>query len=140
MPLWQVYHPPAAYTAADRQRFAADVTDIYVRAGLPRFYVVVLFQEIEGSSFLVGGETAGTTVRVVVDHIARHAGDPTLRRLTSEAVGRVLALHTTDRGLSCEFHIDETPRDMWMIDGLSPPPSRSEAERLWVRENRPVPY
>lgn len=140
MPLWQVYHPPAAYTAQDKQRFAADVTDFYVRAGLPQFYVVVLFHEIDGSSFFVGGQTSNTTVRVVIDHIARHADNPTVRRLTGEAVGRRLASHTTDRGLSCEFHIDETPRDMWMIDGLSPPPSHSEAEQLWIRENRPVPY
>ncbi|MFB7113044.1 tautomerase family protein [Streptomyces sp. NPDC056190] len=40
----------------------------------------------------------------------------------------------------CEFHVDETPRDLWMTDGIAPPPPGSEAEKLWVQENRPVPY
>ncbi|WP_344640457.1 tautomerase family protein [Kitasatospora cystarginea] len=53
---------------------------------------------------------------------------------------RGIAPHTTERGLYCEFHVDETPRDLWMTDGVAPPPSGSEAEKLWVQENRPVPY
>ncbi|MGI5239282.1 tautomerase family protein [Dactylosporangium sp. CA-139066] len=57
-----------------------------------------------------------------------------------EGLSRLLAPHTVDRGLYYEFHIDETPRDLWMINGLWPPASGSEAEQLWVRENRPVPY
>jgi hypothetical protein len=45
-----------------------------------------------------------------------------------------------DRGYDWEIHIDETPIDFWTVQGLVPPPAESEAERLWARENRPVPY
>ncbi|MEU1596043.1 tautomerase family protein [Streptomyces sp. NPDC005708] len=45
-----------------------------------------------------------------------------------------------ERGLYVEFHVGETPRELWMVEGQVPPPRGSEAERLWVRENRPVPY
>ncbi|TMR88785.1 4-oxalocrotonate tautomerase [Nonomuraea basaltis] len=101
---------------------------------------VTLFHEVPRASFLVGGVPSDDTVRVVIEHIARHAEDSGLRERMSEALGRLLAAHTGDRGLHCEFHIDETPRDLWMIDGLCPPPTGSEAEQLWAQDNRPVPY
>ncbi|MCO6008314.1 tautomerase family protein [Actinoallomurus purpureus] len=140
MPLWNIYHPVGTYTARQKLEFAAEVTEFYVQRGLPKFYVVTLFHEIPESSFLVGAEPSTTTVRIVIEHIARHAKDPAARKQTAEILNRLLAPHTLDRGLHCEFHIDETPRDLWMIDGLWPPPTGSEAEQLWVRENRPFPY
>lgn len=140
MPLWQVYHPVGAYSEEQKRGFAEDVTQFYARFGLPKFYVVTLFHEVPRASFLVGGVPSDDTVRVVIEHIARHAEDSGLRERMSEALGRLLAAHTGDRGLHCEFHIDETPRDLWMIDGLRPPPTGSEAEQLWAQDNRPVPY
>ena len=44
------------------------------------------------------------------------------------------------KGLGWEFHVDETPRDLWMIDGLVPPPTGSDAEKAWVEEDRAIPY
>ena len=140
MPLWQVYHPVGAYSEEQKRGFAEDVTQFYARFGLPKFYVVTLFHEVPRASFLVGGVPSDDTVRVVIEHIARHAEDSGLRERMSEALGRLLAAHTGDRGLHCEFHIDETPRDQWMIDGLRPPPTGSKAEQLWAQDNRPVPY
>ncbi|MFG1949360.1 tautomerase family protein [Nonomuraea sp. NPDC048826] len=140
MPLWHVYHPPGAYSEQEKEKFAEDATGFYARFGLPRFYVVTLFHEVARGSFLVGGRPADDAVRVVIEHIARHAEDPGLRDRMNEALGRLLARHTLDRGLHCEFHVDETPRDLWMIDGLRPPPTGSDAEERWARENRPSPY
>ncbi|GAA0395934.1 tautomerase family protein [Streptomyces luteireticuli] len=140
MPLWHVHHPVGTYSAQQKREFAADVTEFYAGFGLPKFYVVVLFHEVPESSFFVGGEPSASTVRIVVEHIARHTEEPDRRKRTGEVLSRLLAPHTSDRGLSYEFHIDETPRDLWRIDGMEPPPSFSEAERLWARENRPVPY
>jgi Putative oxalocrotonate tautomerase enzyme len=34
----------------------------------------------------------------------------------------------------------ETPRELWMIDGFAPPPAGSDAEKLWAKENRAIPY
>ncbi|MEV7929970.1 MULTISPECIES: tautomerase family protein [unclassified Kitasatospora] len=140
MPLWHVYHPPGTYTPGQKQQLAADITGFYTRFGLPKFYVMTLFHEIGADSFHVGDQPAHDAVRIVVEHIARHTEDPDLRKRTREALAALLAPHTTGRGLYCEFHIDETPRDLWMINGIAPPPSQSEAEQLWARENRPIPY
>ncbi|WP_433184473.1 tautomerase family protein [Actinoallomurus sp. CA-150999] len=140
MPLWHVYHPPGTYTPQQKQQLADDIAGFYTGRGLPKFYVVTLFHEIDASSFYVGGEPSRNAVRFVIEHIARHAEDPAGRKRTGEALARLLAPHTKDRGLYYEFHVDETPRDLWMTDGIAPPPSGSEAERHWVRENRPIPY
>ncbi|MFI9275578.1 tautomerase family protein [Kitasatospora sp. NPDC052896] len=140
MPLWHVYHPPGAYSPVQKKQLADDITEFYARIGLPRFYVMALFHEVEASSFYVGGEPAQNAVRIVIEHIARHATDPAARRRTREALAALVAPHTTERGLYCEFHIDETAQDLWMMDGIAPPPARSEAEQRWARENRPVPY
>ena len=42
--------------------------------------------------------------------------------------------------LSWEHHIAETPRDLWRVNGLDAPPSNSEAEAMWTRENKPLPW
>jgi hypothetical protein len=47
-----------------------------------------------------------------------------------------LAPTMRERGLLWEFHVDETPRAYWSIEGFRPPPSGSEAELRWLRENR----
>src|SRR5258708_22585472 len=42
---------------------------------LPKFYVGVIFQEIPSDSFYIGGEPAGTFIRVSIEHIARTLSD-----------------------------------------------------------------
>lgn len=42
--------------------------------------------------------------------------------------------------LEWELHIYETPRDLWLIQGMEPPPSGSEAENSWKATNKPHPY
>lgn len=37
------------------------------------------------------------------------------------------------------IHIDETERRLWTLNGMSPPPFRSEDEKIWKHENRPIP-
>ena len=77
MPLWKVYHPVDAYTREDKHTFAKRITDIYSQVPLPKFYVVVVFQEVPQDSFYVGGESVRNFVRIPMDHIAR--------QMTSEA-------------------------------------------------------
>ncbi|MBF6140285.1 tautomerase family protein [Nocardia farcinica] len=139
-PLWHIYHPPATYTEADKQEFAQAVTRSYRSWGLPDFDVVVLFHEIAAADCFVGGRPADSTVRVVVEHLARQLEDPDMRRIMTEKLDTVMAPFTHDRGLHCEFHVDETPRDLWMIGGLHPPPAGSAAEKQWVAAGKPVPY
>jgi phenylpyruvate tautomerase PptA (4-oxalocrotonate tautomerase family) len=140
MPLWNVYHPVGAYTDQEKREFAHQVTSIYEAVGLPRFYVATLFHGVDRGSFYVGGEPVDDRVQVAIDHIARHADDPARRALVREQMCAVIQPFAAGKGLHWEFYIDETPRDLWMIDGFVPPPSGSDAEKLWARENRPIPY
>ena len=140
MPLWHVYHPVGAYTEQEKREFADRVTDLYEAVGLPRFYVVTLFHEVDRGSFYVGGEPVDDVVRFVVDHIARRLEDPGARAAARQRIGDTIQPFAAGKGLRWEFHIDETPKDLWMINGLVPPPGRSDAEKLWAKENRAVPY
>jgi phenylpyruvate tautomerase PptA (4-oxalocrotonate tautomerase family) len=140
MPLWNVYHPVGAFTEQEKRELADRITGVYEAAGLPRFYVVALFHEVDRGSFYVGGEPADDAVRIEIDHIARHSADAAGRESVRQRVSAVIAPFAAGKGLRWEFHIDETPRDLWMISGSVPPPSGSDTEKLWARENRPVPY
>jgi len=140
MPLWNVYHPVGAYSDEEKRDFAARVASDYEAAGLPRFYVVTIFHEVDRGSFYVGGEPVDDVVRVWIDHIARHAEDPAKRESVRSRISSVIQPFATEKGLRWEFHVDETPSDLWVINGLVPPPHGSDAERLWARENRAIPY
>ncbi|MEU6562727.1 tautomerase family protein [Nocardia nova] len=139
MPLWHIYHPADTYSDQDKQDFARDITALYTRFGLPDFYVVVLFREIDESSIYVAGRPARDTVRIVVEHLARHLDDPDMRRRSTQALDAVMQPYTGGRGLHWEFHTYESPRDLWMIAGQFPPDAGSEAEQAWARAGKPLP-
>lgn len=122
-----------------KKAFAKDITLKYTETvGIPEFYVVVSFREVPEEDFLVGGEPVGNFIRIFVDHVARQE-TPELRKWARDEFEKALVPHVKDRGFDWEWHIDETPIDLWQVQGLTPPPL-SEAERLWATENRPVPY
>ncbi|WP_250283838.1 tautomerase family protein [Frankia sp. CiP1_Cm_nod2] len=141
MPLWRIDHTEGIFTDEDKARLAESVTDHYARFGLPRFYVVVLFSETSASSFYVGGEPGTPAVRVSIDHIARTSPDEAARQRTAAWIGRILGpFMARIPGAHWEFHADETSRDLWLINGLVPPPEGSEAEQEWARSNLPSVY
>lgn len=45
-----------------------------------------------------------------------------------------------DRGLEWENHIYETPFDLWRVQGILAPPAKSEAEAVWIKENKATPW
>lgn len=141
MPLWNIHHTPEVFTPSEKEDLAAAITDRYAAIGLPRFYVVVLFHEVAPQNFFIGGANATTAVRIAIDHIARHASDSAHRARIAEwvraTVAPSLARHPD---LQWEFHVDDTSEEMWMINGLIPPPAQSEAERSWAEENRAAAY
>lgn len=141
MPLWAIHHTSGYFTAEDKRALASRITDHYQQAGLPRFYVVVIFNEIRSEDFYVGGESTSVGLRIVIDHIARHAADKQSRNGIAHWINSILLPYVRDRdGLHWEFHVDETSEDLWMINGLIPPPMGSEAEQRWVRDNAVSPY
>ena len=50
MPLWKVYHPVGAFTAEDKKALAKRVTEVYASIPIPKFYVVIIFEEIDRKS------------------------------------------------------------------------------------------
>jgi phenylpyruvate tautomerase PptA (4-oxalocrotonate tautomerase family) len=87
MPLWVFYHPPNTFTdPATKKALAKVLTDGYASVGLPRSYVVVLFQPIEPDSYYIGGvarpspdvpankpgpDSTRPFIRIKIEHFAR---------------------------------------------------------------------
>jgi phenylpyruvate tautomerase PptA (4-oxalocrotonate tautomerase family) len=141
MPLWHIYTPVDAYSADDKKAFAVALTRRYIEHGeMPKFYVNVLFHEIAAENVLVGGEPRNNFVRLVGTHIARRLPTPESRRWWMQICEEAIAPFVKDRGYDWEMHIDETPLELWQVQGLVPPPEKSEAEKLWLTKNKPVPY
>jgi len=136
MPLWTVYHSSGTYTAADKQAFAEAVVSLYPI--LPEFYVGTVFRELPADDFYIGGKPAGSFVRIAVDHIARQFSSDDMRQRWLNMVNAALEPFLGGRGFDWEMHVDETPSELWLIQGMRPPQPNSEGEKLWQAENRPV--
>ncbi|OOQ90314.1 hypothetical protein PEBR_06307 [Penicillium brasilianum] len=146
MPLWQIYHPPGTFEDnASKQAFVKDITEMYTSNGLPAFYVVVHFYKMDNSDVYLGGkpvtENEKPFVRVVITHIAVHLPDSDAVYLrTGSRLDKIVKPHILDKGYDLEYHVEETERRLWKINGLIPPPWKSAEEQLWVETNKPVPY
>ena len=142
MPMWNIHVPEGAYTKEQKKAFSNSITEVYVDfANLPRFYVVVIFHEQPADTVWVGGEPGNDFVRIAVDHIARRMPDSAdFKEMAMTAFEDALAPHVKDRGFRWELHIDETPLDLWRVNGITAPPAESEAEKEWARVNAAVPY
>jgi phenylpyruvate tautomerase PptA (4-oxalocrotonate tautomerase family) len=132
MPLWKVYQ--------DKKEFAEKVTEMYSRSPIPKFYVVMIFEEVAADSVYVGGVSNGKFVRFKLDHMARTLPTPILREWWVKAVDQLIAPFVRDRGYDWEVTIDELPADLWSLQGEIPPPFESHAEKRWVKENQASPY
>jgi phenylpyruvate tautomerase PptA (4-oxalocrotonate tautomerase family) len=121
MPLWKVYHPVGAFSAEDKKALAKRVTEVYASIPIPKFYVVFIFEEVAKDCCFVGGELHNKFIRFKIDQIARTLPGPVLREWWVRT-------------------IDETPCDLWSLQGELAPPFESVAEKRWVKENKPSPY
>lgn len=138
MPLWKVYHPVGAFSRADKEAFSEAVTALYGRV-MPRFYVGVVFQEVAEDSFYVGGKARNNFVRLWIDHIARAFSSDDARTSFVNKVNEIIAPWISERGLDWEFHVDETPFELWSVQGYFPPRQGTEDEKRWIAENRASP-
>ncbi|GLX04823.1 tautomerase family protein [Microbispora sp. NBRC 16548] len=141
MPLWTIHHTPGIFTDEEKHQLASRIADHYEQVGLPRFYVVTLFHQTRPEDFYVGGEPTPAGVRIAIDHIARSNPDRESRRRTARWIRGMLQPHLEGHAaLHWEFHIDETSDDLWMINGIAPPPAGSDAEQRWAASNSASPY
>ena len=100
MPLWKVYHPVGAYSAQDKKEFAEKVTETYSRVPIPKFYVVMIFEEVAAESVYVGGVPHGKFVRFKIDQMARTLPGHVVREWWVKAVDQLIAPYVRDRGMT----------------------------------------
>ncbi|OQV13679.1 hypothetical protein BV898_12073 [Hypsibius exemplaris] len=141
MPLHRIFHHPSAFTQAEKQSLTERITEIYTGgAGLPPFYVVVLFISVNTEDFFVGGKTTDKFVRIVVQHLARQIPNKEGKKAFSDKYEAAIAPFIKDKGFDWEVATEEVPPDMWRENGLTPPAPNTPAEKEWFRLNRPAPY
>ncbi|WGD53168.1 tautomerase family protein [Bradyrhizobium sp. CB1650] len=139
MPLWHIYCPKEAYSDTEKQDLATRISDAYAKFGLPRFYVSVIFHDVEQGSFYIGGEPVKDFVRIWVDHIARRM-EPAHRGWWMKQVKEIVTPFIGSKSFRWEAHVDDTPIEFWSIQGLKPPPEGSDAEKKWFAENKASAY
>lgn len=145
MPLWNIFHTSSIFTSeATRTELASAITKLYTDGGLPDFYVVVQFIPLPPTNVFVGAKTRDSRpfVRLVVEHIAvhRHEGSDGFPARFSDKIDEALKPFIKDNGYDWEISVSDTPRDFWRFNGIAPPPHRSEAEKMWVREGKPTEW
>ncbi|KAG7439108.1 uncharacterized protein BT62DRAFT_998419 [Guyanagaster necrorhizus] len=133
MPLHRFYIPVGLYSKEDKTAVVKAVQQCY--PNLPKFYVVVIFIEVDKENFHVGGEATDNFVRIVVHHMAAHFSDE-YKKEFSKGYNKALEPFIKARGADWEIQIAE----MDVMNGINPPPYKSEAEALWYKENRPSEY
>ncbi|RYO42797.1 hypothetical protein AA0111_g705 [Alternaria arborescens] len=145
MPLWRIYSHPDTFTLDQKRGIAAAITKHY--DVLPAFYVDVIFVDCKEGNVWVGPESKTNFVRIVVEQIARAMPSPDTaegrawRTGWMDKINETLRPYILDRKeLDWEMHISETPRDLWRVQGIDPPPTDSEAEKSWKAKNYAHPY
>ncbi|KAF2164200.1 hypothetical protein M409DRAFT_25543 [Zasmidium cellare ATCC 36951] len=144
MPHWQIFHGPDAFQDdAHKQALARAITAHYARV-MPAFYVVVNFIQVPHSSHFVGGEQASARgkpfARIAIAHIHINLPqDKNVYKSLTDKIDKLLKPHIDDKGYDWEYHIDETERLLWKINGQAPPEWKSEDEKVWMSKNYPVP-
>jgi hypothetical protein len=88
----------------------------------------------------VGGESHHKFIRFRIDHLARTLPGPITREWWMRTIDQIVAPYVSAKGYDWEVTVDETPSDLWSIQGEIPPPFESVAEKRWVKENKASPY
>ncbi|KAK6615323.1 hypothetical protein ACHAPC_000410 [Botrytis cinerea] len=142
MPLWIIHHPKHVFDDENSKKsLSQDITKLYTDVGLPAFYVVIVFTEVSDVNMYVGGDQATTPfIRISIDHIAVHMEGPKVHVEWTSKVDGALKPHIEDKGYNWEYHIDETERRLWKINGMYAPPFGSQAEKEWVAANKALPW
>ena len=59
--------------------------------------------------------------------------------MVGELLDGLVAPYVKERGFDWEISVDETPFDLWSLQGEIPPPFESIAEKRWVEEIKAGP-
>lgn len=138
MPLWDIHGAPNLFTTEEKQHIAKSLSPIYTSAGIPAFYVRVRFIENQPANIYSGGESHDKLVLIQVWHLARTFQNDEYKQRFLNAVDKVLTPVMEGKGLDWEYFVNESPRDLWKINGMVPPMPGSEMEKSWAEANRPL--
>ncbi|MCJ1224667.1 hypothetical protein MMC12_001312 [Toensbergia leucococca] len=134
MPLWRIFSHPSTFTIDQKQALGESITSLYTTSHLPGFYVNVIFIPVEAENFYIAGKPVTDYVRIAIEHIAIHRPIEVRASMCAE-IDKLLAPHIAARGdLRWEYHINDTPRDLWKIQGMVPPPWKSAEEKVWAEK------
>jgi len=140
MPLHRFYYAQGLFSAQDKQEIAQRLTKIYTDYDLPAFYVDVFFIEVPEDSVFIGGKPAPKFVRVVSQHLARTMNTYERKQEVLDGLEAAFGPYVKDRGVDWEIHIEEHERELWRTNGINPPLPNTDAEKLWVKENKAIPF
>lgn len=140
MPLLRFYLAPNLLSSSEKKNLAKQLTEIYTAADIPAFFVDVVYIEVPKDSIYVGGEEAGDFVRICIEHIARRMATEERKQAYMGKLDAIIIPVFKPKNLRWEYHITETPRELWKVQSLVPPPTGSDVEQMWARENRAIPY
>ncbi|KAH8757696.1 putative oxalocrotonate tautomerase [Diaporthe sp. PMI_573] len=140
MPLWTFGHSAGAFTAEEKKDLAQAITKLYADSGLPAFYVNVQFIPLGADDLWYGGQPHPKFTMINIYHVAQNVADFPEKRQQAfiKSVDDVLTPRMTKKGMGWEYFVIEGPRQFWKIDGIVPPPTGSEMEKLWHQHNRPI--
>ncbi|KAK7752065.1 hypothetical protein SLS62_006031 [Diatrype stigma] len=150
MPLWEIFHTANAFsTPQSKALLAKDITAWYTSAGLPAFYVNVLFRPMAGEDMWIGGKPAAAFpgdpaalerpfVRLSIQHLAYRNSDEKAMTAMCDRIDKWLSPHLEK--YDWEYNISEPARDLWRINGIIPPPFGSALEKKWAEEEKPSKY
>ena len=138
MPLWDFHLSSNLLSTEEKEDIAKSITKIYTASSLPAFYVRVRFNENQPSNVYSGGESHNKLILIQVWHLARQFTSDEQKKKFLQRVDAVLNPVMDEKGVDWEYFVNESPRDLWKINGLVPPLPGSEMERKWVDVNRPT--
>lgn len=138
MPLWVFAHTPNAFSLEEKKELAQTITAIYTRLQIPAFYVNVQFFEMDPTNQYVGGESPSNFTTISIYHIARAFDNESAKQKFLNKADSILTPRMKAKGMNWEYFIQQTPVDLWRINGFPPPGFGSELEKLWFRLNKPV--
>lgn len=136
MPLWDIHTSGPLFNPEEKQELAKKITQIY--ALLPAFYVRVRFTEHALGATFSGGEADTKFVHLQIWHLARHFQSTEQKQGFLKRMDAVVTPTMEGKGLEWEYTVNESPRDLWKMNGMVPPEANSEMEKEWKRVNRPM--
>ncbi|KAN0091749.1 putative oxalocrotonate tautomerase [Hyaloscypha variabilis] len=141
MPLWVFTHSQNTFSPLEKKELAQIITNLYVKVLIPAFFVNLQFIELALSDIYVGGEGRSESLKytsISMYHPARGFDNDDSKKRFLDKVDSILTPRFQAKGMDWEYFIQETPRDLWRINGIAPPVAGSELEKEWFRLNKPI--